>query len=189
VSPLPERQYSRAPSRHHEDVRDLHRGELFGAHPARGEHLVAEGAGLYLDRSQNRITAETSRLRVALAHECRLHDRVGAMFRGEKINVSENQAVRTSRSGCRGAIGSWLLDLTAQALCRSPSLEELSGRVSDSGEGCWTTHAAVEEGGPAPVLTASLYSRFGSRGLEDFANRVLSATRRQFGGHAEEALG
>jgi 6-phosphogluconate dehydrogenase len=86
-------------------------------------------------------------------------------------------------------IGSWLLDLTAQALCESPSLEELSGRVSDSGEGRWTTLAAVEEGVPAPVLTAALYSRFGSRGLDDFTNRVLSAMRKQFGGHAEKALG
>jgi 6-phosphogluconate dehydrogenase len=86
-------------------------------------------------------------------------------------------------------IGSWLLDLTAQALCASPSLEELSGRVSDSGEGRWTTLAAVEEGVPAPVLTAALYSRFGSRGLDDFTNRVLSAMRKQFGGHAEKALG
>ena len=86
-------------------------------------------------------------------------------------------------------IGSWLFDLTAQALCESPSLEELSGRVSDSGEGRWTTLAAVEEGVPAPVLTAALYSRFGSRGLDDFTNRVLSAMRKQFGGHAEKALG
>ena len=86
-------------------------------------------------------------------------------------------------------IGSWLLDLTAQALCESPSLEELSGRVSDSGEGRWTTLAAVEEGVPAPVLTAALYSRFGSRDLDDFANRVLSAMRKQFGGHAEKAPG
>ncbi len=86
-------------------------------------------------------------------------------------------------------IGSWLLDLTAQALCESPSLEELSGRVSDSGEGRWTTLAAVEEGVPAPVLTAALYSRFGSRGLDDFTNRVLSAMRKQFGGHAEKAPG
>jgi 6-phosphogluconate dehydrogenase len=86
-------------------------------------------------------------------------------------------------------IGSWLLDLTARALCESPALEELSGRVSDSGEGRWTALAAVEEGVPAPVLTAALYSRFGSRGLDDFANRVLSAMRKQFGGHAEKALG
>ena len=84
-------------------------------------------------------------------------------------------------------IASWLLDLTAEALLRSPSLEEFSGRVSDSGEGRWTSAAAIEEGVPTPVLTAALYSRFGSRGLDDFADRALSAMRKQFGGHAEKA--
>jgi len=86
-------------------------------------------------------------------------------------------------------ISSWLLDLTAQALLESPELEEFSGRVSDSGEGRWTSTAAIEEGVPAPVLTAALYSRFSSRGLDDFANRVLSAMRKQFGGHAERPAG
>ena len=84
-------------------------------------------------------------------------------------------------------IGSWLLDLTAQALLQSPTLEEFSGRVSDSGEGRWTSTAAIEEGVPAPVLTSALYSRFGSRGLDDFANRALSAMRKAFGGHEEKA--
>jgi 6-phosphogluconate dehydrogenase len=84
-------------------------------------------------------------------------------------------------------IGSWLLDLTATALLRSPTLDEFSGRVSDSGEGRWTSIAAIEEGVPAPVLTAALYSRFSSRGLDDFADRVLSAQRKEFGGHAEKA--
>jgi 6-phosphogluconate dehydrogenase len=83
-------------------------------------------------------------------------------------------------------IGSWLLDLTAQALFASPGLEEFSGRVSDSGEGRWTSIAAIEEGVPAPVLTSALYSRFSSRGLDDFANRVLSAQRKEFGGHDEK---
>jgi 6-phosphogluconate dehydrogenase len=86
-------------------------------------------------------------------------------------------------------IGSWLLDLTAQALYRSPGLEEFSGRVSDSGEGRWTSTAAIDEGVPAPVLTSALYSRFGSRGLDDFANRVLSAQRKEFGGHDEKPSG
>jgi 6-phosphogluconate dehydrogenase len=86
-------------------------------------------------------------------------------------------------------IGSWLLDLTAQALQQSPTLEEFSGRVSDSGEGRWTSTAAIEEGIPAPVLTAALYSRFSSRGLDDFANRVLSAMRKEFGGHEEKTIG
>lgn len=84
-------------------------------------------------------------------------------------------------------ISSWLLDLTAQALAESPSLNEFSGQVSDSGEGRWTAVAAIEEGVPAPVLTAALSSRFSSRNLGHFANQVLSAMRKQFGGHAEKA--
>jgi 6-phosphogluconate dehydrogenase len=84
-------------------------------------------------------------------------------------------------------IASWLLDLTAAALHESPRLEEFGGQVSDSGEGRWTSIAAIDEGVPAPVLTAALYSRFSSRGLDDFANRVLSAMRKQFGGHDERA--
>ena len=86
-------------------------------------------------------------------------------------------------------IGSWLLDLTAQALLASPRLDEFAGRVSDSGEGRWTSMAAIEEGVPAPVLTTALYSRFSSRGLDDFADRLLSAMRKQFGGHAEKPAG
>ena len=86
----------------------------------------------------------------------------------------------------RGSVvASWLLDLTAGALHRSPDLQDLAGRVSDSGEGRWTALAAVDEGVPAHVLTAALYDRFASRGQADFANRVLSAMRREFGGHVE----
>ena len=84
-------------------------------------------------------------------------------------------------------IGSWLLDLTAQALQESPDLSDYAGRVSDSGEGRWTSIAAIEEGVPAPVLTMALYSRFASRGLDDFADKVLSAMRKEFGGHDEKA--
>jgi 6-phosphogluconate dehydrogenase len=83
-------------------------------------------------------------------------------------------------------ITSWLLDLTSEAMTRSPSLEEFSGRVSDSGEGRWTILAAVEEGVPAHVLTASLYERFDSRGNAEFQNKVLSAMRFGFGGHREK---
>jgi 6-phosphogluconate dehydrogenase len=83
-------------------------------------------------------------------------------------------------------IGSWLLDLTATALQGSPELAEYEGRVSDSGEGRWTSIAAIEEGVPAPVLTEALYSRFASRDLDDFADKVLSAMRKQFGGHEEK---
>jgi 6-phosphogluconate dehydrogenase len=87
----------------------------------------------------------------------------------------------------RGSVvSSWLLDLTAAALREDPGLEGFSGRVSDSGEGRWTALAAVEEGVPAPVLTAALFERFSSRAEGDYANRLLSAMRKQFGGHAEK---
>ena len=82
-------------------------------------------------------------------------------------------------------IASWLLDLTAIALAESPDLKDFSGRVSDSGEGRWTIQAAVEEGVPVPVLSAALFQRFSSRGEADFANKILSAMRLQFGGHVE----
>jgi 6-phosphogluconate dehydrogenase len=83
-------------------------------------------------------------------------------------------------------IGSWLLDLTARALLEDPELEGFGGRVSDSGEGRWTVQAAVEAGVPAHVLTASLFQRFASRGEEEFANKLLSALRFEFGGHREK---
>ena len=98
------------------------------------------------------------------------------------INVGEVAEVWRRGS----VIGSWLLDLTASALAKSPGLEEFDGRVSDSGEGRWTTIAAVEEGVPAPVLTSALYERFESRGLGDFGDRVQSAMRKEFGGHDEK---
>jgi 6-phosphogluconate dehydrogenase len=83
-------------------------------------------------------------------------------------------------------IGSWLLDLTAAALQESPGLAGFEGRVSDSGEGRWTQIAGIDEGVPAPVLYTALSSRFASRDLDDFANKVLSAMRKQFGGHDEK---
>jgi 6-phosphogluconate dehydrogenase len=87
----------------------------------------------------------------------------------------------------RGSVvASWLLDLTAAALAKSPELAELAGRVSDSGEGRWTVLAAVDEGVPAHVLSAALYERFSSRGEADYGDRLLSAMRREFGGHVEK---
>jgi 6-phosphogluconate dehydrogenase len=83
-------------------------------------------------------------------------------------------------------IASWLLDLTANALAADPELRSFSGRVSDSGEGRWTIDAAIDEGVPAPVLSAALYARFSSRGQAGFADQILSAMRYQFGGHAEK---
>jgi len=87
----------------------------------------------------------------------------------------------------RGSVvGSWLVDLIADAFARSPGLDDFAGRVSDSGEGRWTVLAAVDEGVPAPVITASLFQRFESRGLGEFTDKVLSAMRSEFGGHAEK---
>ena len=90
----------------------------------------------------------------------------------------------------RGSVvASWLLDLTAAALQESPALDDYAGRVSDSGEGRWTSIAAIDTGTPAPVLTAALYDRFSSRAEGEFAHRVLSAMRHQFGGHLEKPAG
>jgi len=86
-------------------------------------------------------------------------------------------------------IASWLLDLTAIALLKSPELTDFSGRVSDSGEGRWTIMAAIDEGAPAEVLTAALYERFASRGEADFASKLMSAMRYEFGGHLEKPAG
>ena len=83
-------------------------------------------------------------------------------------------------------IGSWLLDLTSSALAKSPQLEEFGGRVSDSGEGRWTLQAAIDESIPAPVLAAALFGRFSSRGEAEFANKIMSAQRLEFGGHHEK---
>jgi 6-phosphogluconate dehydrogenase len=83
-------------------------------------------------------------------------------------------------------IASWLLDLAAIALLKSPDLAKFTGRVSDSGEGRWTVMAAIDESVPVPVLSAALYDRFSSRGEADFGDRVLSALRYQFGGHEEK---
>ena len=101
-----------------------------------------------------------------------------------KYEVDIAEVAEVWRRG--SVIGSWLLDLTAAALQESPDLSDFEGRVSDSGEGRWTSIAAIEEGVPSPVLTTALYSRFASRGLDDFADKVLSAMRKQFGGHEEK---
>ncbi|HEY5872543.1 MAG TPA: decarboxylating 6-phosphogluconate dehydrogenase [Gaiellaceae bacterium] len=103
-----------------------------------------------------------------------------------RYDIDTREVAEVWRRG--SVVGSWLLDLTAQALQESPELETFAGRVSDSGEGRWTSIAAIDEGVPAPVLTAALYSRFSSRGADDFANRLLSAMRKQFGGHEEKTI-
>jgi 6-phosphogluconate dehydrogenase len=86
-------------------------------------------------------------------------------------------------------IGSWLLDLTASALRTDPALGKFAGRVSDSGEGRWTLEAAIDEGVPAPVLSAALFGRFGSRGASEYADKLMSAMRFEFGGHHEKPAG
>ena len=87
----------------------------------------------------------------------------------------------------RGSVvGSWLLDLTAHALQADPNLKNFGGKVSDSGEGRWTSIAAIESGTPAPVLTAALFNRFSSRGEADYGDKLLSALRFEFGGHHEK---
>ena len=102
-----------------------------------------------------------------------------------QYDIDTTEVAEVWRRG--SVVGSWLLDLTAEALYESPDLEGFSGRVSDSGEGRWTSTAAIEEGVPAPVLTSALYSRFSSRGLGDFGDRALSAMRKAFGGHDEKS--
>lgn len=99
-----------------------------------------------------------------------------------KLDIPE--AAEAWRRG--SVISSWLLDLTAIALREAPDLTDFSGRVFDSGEGRWTAIAAIDEGVPTPVLTMALYARFASRRLADFADKALSAMRKQFGGHAEK---
>ena len=103
-------------------------------------------------------------------------------FYAYDLNLSD--IVEAWRHG--SVIGSWLLDLTAAALKKSPDLSGFAGRVSDSGEGRWTLNAAIDEGVPAPVLSSALTQRFASRGEQDFANKLLSALRHQFGGHDEK---
>jgi 6-phosphogluconate dehydrogenase len=100
-------------------------------------------------------------------------------------DIDTSEVAEVWRRG--SVISSWLLDLTAEAVFASPGLDEFSGRVSDSGEGRWTSIAAIDEGVPAPVLTTPQYSRFASRGLDNYENRLLSAMRMEFGGHAEKA--
>ena len=134
---------------------------------------IAEGLSVIKHANVGNVTqavdAETTPLRDSWAYQ---YD----------IDVAEVAEVWRRGS----VIGSWLVDLIADALARSPDLDSFSGRVSDSGEGRWTVLAAVDEGVPAPVITTSLFERFESRHLGDFTDKVLSAMRSQFGGHAEK---
>jgi 6-phosphogluconate dehydrogenase len=101
-----------------------------------------------------------------------------------QYEIDTSEVAEVWRRG--SVVASWLLDLTAHALHSSPGLDEFAGHVSDSGEGRWTSIAAIDEGVPAPVLTTALYSRFASRDLDEYANKLLSAMRKEFGGHDEK---
>jgi 6-phosphogluconate dehydrogenase len=102
---------------------------------------------------------------------------------GYRYKIDVGEVAEVWRRG--SVISSWLLDLTAAALAESPDLEDFAGRVSDSGEGRWTIEAAIEVGAPVHVLAAALFERFASRGEAEWGDRVMSAMREQFGGHAE----
>jgi 6-phosphogluconate dehydrogenase len=148
-------------------VKMVHNGIEYGIMAAYAEGLaVLRNANL--GRTQEATDAETTPLR-------------DSQFYRYDLDTAEIAEVWRRGS----VIGSWLLDLTAAALIRDPDLSAFSGRVSDSGEGRWTVEAAVDEGIPAHVLTAALYERFSSRGEGEFANRLLSGMRKEFGGHLE----
>jgi 6-phosphogluconate dehydrogenase len=149
-------------------VKMVHNGIEYGMMAAFAEGLnIIKQAGI--GRRDHVIDAETTPLREPELYQ---------------YDFDIAQITEVWRRG--SVVGSWLLDLTAAALVQDPALEHFSGRVSDSGEGRWTAHAAIDEGVPAPVLTASLFSRFASRNEDEFANKVLSAMRFAFGGHLEQ---
>ena len=149
-------------------VKMVHNGVEYGMMAA-----IAEGLSVIKHANAGKVTqavdAETTPLRDSWAYQ---YD----------IDVAEVAEVWRRGS----VVGSWLVDLIANALARSPDLDNFSGRVSDSGEGRWTVLAAVDEGVPAPVITTSLFERFESRHLGDFTDKILSAMRSEFGGHAEK---
>jgi 6-phosphogluconate dehydrogenase len=152
-------------------VKMIHNGIEYGVMAA-----YAEGLGVLraanVGKQQQAIDAETTPLR----------DPEHYQYDFDLADIAE-----LWRRG--SVIASWLLDLTATALLEDPKLSGFTGRVSDSGEGRWTIKAAVDEAVPAHVLTAALYERFSSRGEADFAGKVLSAMRYQFGGHHEKPAG
>ncbi len=149
-------------------VKMVHNGIEYGLMAAYAEGLsVLRGANI--GSQDHQIDAETTPLRDPkhFQYDFNLRDITEVWRRGS-------------------VVASWLLDLTADALAADPNLSEFAGRVSDSGEGRWTIKAGIDEAVPTPVLTTALYSRFSSRGEADFANKVLSAMRCQFGGHHEK---
>jgi 6-phosphogluconate dehydrogenase len=163
----------------------LHCGESGGGHFVKMVHngieygimaAYAEGLGILksadIGKRSDEIDAETTPLRDPQHYQY-------------EFNLTEIAEVWRHGS----VIASWLLDLTASALTSDTALTQFGGRVSDSGEGRWTAKAAIDEGVPTPVLTAALYERFSSRGQADFADKILSAMRYEFGGHIEKPAG
>ena len=149
-------------------VKMVHNGIEYGMMAA-----IAEGLSIIAHadagKHQEEIDAETTPLRDPEAYQ---------------YTIPAGEVAEVWRRG--SVISSWLIDLTADAFARSPDLSDFAGRVSDSGEGRWTVQAAVDTGVPAAVITAALYERFESRGEGQFADKVLSAMRSGFGGHAEK---
>ena len=147
----------------------VHNGVEYGMMAA-----IAEGLSIIkhanAGKGQRQVDAETTPLRDPWAYQ---YD----------IDVAEVAEVWRRGS----VVGAWLVDLIADAFARSPSLDGFAGRDSDSGEGRWTVLASVDEGVPAPVITTSLYERFASRQAGEFSDKILSAMRSEFGGHAEKS--
>ncbi|WP_443049056.1 phosphogluconate dehydrogenase (NAD(+)-dependent, decarboxylating) [Streptomyces sp. NBC_00316] len=149
-------------------VKMVHNGVEYGMMAA-----IAEGLSIIkranAGKSRQEVDAETTPLRDPWAYQ---------------YDIDVGEVAEVWRRG--SVVGSWLVDLIADAFAGSPSLDGFTGRVSDSGEGRWTVLAAVDEGVPAPVITTSLYERFESREAGEFTDKILSAMRSEFGGHAEK---
>ena len=152
-------------------VKMVHNGIEYGVMAAYAEGLAVLNAA-DIGKKRGAVDAETTPLR----------DREHYQYDFDLPEIAE-----VWRRG--SVIASWLLDLTAAALIQDPQLSQFAGRVSDSGEGRWTIKAAIDEGVPAHVLSSALYERFSSRGQADFADKLLSAMRYQFGGHVEKQAG
>jgi 6-phosphogluconate dehydrogenase len=152
-------------------VKMVHNGIEYGVMAS-----FAEGLGILRDANVGKQTGAIDAETTPLPHP-----------EHYQYDFNLRDVAEVSRRG--SVIASWLLDLTAAALMEDPTLAKFAGRVSDSGEGRWTIKAAIDEAVPTPVLTASLYERFSSRGEADFANKLLSAMRFQFGGHLEKVPG
>jgi 6-phosphogluconate dehydrogenase len=149
-------------------VKMVHNGIEYGL-------MAAYAEGLNIIKNANAGTRE------------QLHDAETAPMEDPSLYQYEIDTGEVAEVWRRGSVvASWLLDLTAHALHSSPGLDDFAGHVSDSGEGRWTSIAAIDVGVPAPVLTTALYSRFASRDLDEYANKLLSAMRKEFGGHDEK---